>query len=97
MAAISTGIDSCGEFADCEKVVLPILCGLTTAAIARGVSKTEPVPVEDIFVRRTGTAPTGKSPLRDTTFTIARAVSKIEQVPVEDISVRRTGGARTGG
>jgi hypothetical protein len=34
MAAISTGADSCGEFAGCEMVVLPILCGLTTAAIA---------------------------------------------------------------
>ena len=35
MAAISTGANSCATFPGCEKSVLPILGGLTTAAIAR--------------------------------------------------------------
>ena len=59
MGAISTGADSCGGYAGCEKVVLPILGGPTTADITRAVSKTEQVPVEDISVRRTGAAATG--------------------------------------
>ena len=38
MAAISTGTDSCVEYAGCERAVLPVPGGLTTTAIARGVS-----------------------------------------------------------
>ena len=48
MAAISTGADSCGTFPGCEKEVLPILCGLATAAIARALGH---APTGTLLVR----------------------------------------------